>query len=323
MSSSLLSGGLDFSGGSGEKAQVLNNRTDISFMGRNNKSVAFFGSRTPVPAVKAPSRDVAPAETAKLTDAVPAAGDEPFWNVDNDKVAQDFASCGEVVSTTIAVDRNTGQLRGFEHVHFTTTAVVEAALKMNGTEIDGRDERRLWTARGQEQGTREPRFGFSSERGGGVKSAAPDGSRHGAAEGLSGAKKAYAAANGQEIEGRAEGCKRRRRRTCELRRGRTGWGPWWTRARVEDAAVAGLVIAAGAMEVGDVARTVVDVVDAAHREEELGRAVFNYPLRFTVEDPMSGWNLNNFRASRNSVLSVSSSQGLDISPTTESSMVLS
>lgn len=36
------------------------------------------------------------------------------------------------------MDRNTGKSRGFGYVHFTTAAAVEAALAMNGKEIDGR-----------------------------------------------------------------------------------------------------------------------------------------------------------------------------------------
>ena len=60
------------------------------------------------------------------------------WNVDNDRLEQEFAECGEVVSATVQVDRNSGRSRGFGYVHFTTSEAVEAALAMNGKEIDGR-----------------------------------------------------------------------------------------------------------------------------------------------------------------------------------------
>jgi nucleolin len=60
------------------------------------------------------------------------------WNVDSEWLAQEFAECGEVVSATVQMDRNTGKSRGFGHVHFATTEAVEAALAMNGKEIDGR-----------------------------------------------------------------------------------------------------------------------------------------------------------------------------------------
>jgi nucleolin len=60
------------------------------------------------------------------------------WNVDHDWLAQEFAECGEVVSATVQMDRNTGKSRGFGYVHFATAAAVEAALAFNGKEIDGR-----------------------------------------------------------------------------------------------------------------------------------------------------------------------------------------
>ncbi|KXN86332.1 Nuclear localization sequence-binding protein [Leucoagaricus sp. SymC.cos] len=60
------------------------------------------------------------------------------WSIDNDRLAQEFAHCGEVVSATVQTDRNTGRSRGFGYVHFTSTEAVEKALEMNGKEIDGR-----------------------------------------------------------------------------------------------------------------------------------------------------------------------------------------
>lgn len=60
------------------------------------------------------------------------------WSVDNDRLAQEFAHCGEVVSATVQTDRNTGKSRGFGYVHFSTTEAVEKALQMSGQEIDGR-----------------------------------------------------------------------------------------------------------------------------------------------------------------------------------------
>lgn len=60
------------------------------------------------------------------------------WNVDNDWLGQEFADCGEVVSATVQMDRNTGRSRGFGYVHFTSSDAVTKALEMNGKEIDGR-----------------------------------------------------------------------------------------------------------------------------------------------------------------------------------------
>ncbi|KAK1227054.1 nuclear localization sequence binding protein [Marasmius sp. AFHP31] len=61
------------------------------------------------------------------------------WNVDEDRLAQEFSSFGEVVSTSIPLDRYTGRSRGFGYVHFATDEALEKALEdMNGKEIDGR-----------------------------------------------------------------------------------------------------------------------------------------------------------------------------------------
>jgi nucleolin len=93
---------------------------------------------------------VAPPKKVKLAngDAAPAGSSETetksifvgklSWSVDNDRLAQEFAECGEVVSAQVQVDRNTGKSRGFGYVHFTTADAVQKALAMNGTEIDGR-----------------------------------------------------------------------------------------------------------------------------------------------------------------------------------------
>ena len=60
------------------------------------------------------------------------------WNVDNDWLAQEFSSCGEVESARVQMDRNTGRSRGFGYVQFTSAGAVEKALAMDGKEIDGR-----------------------------------------------------------------------------------------------------------------------------------------------------------------------------------------
>ncbi|KAJ3835530.1 hypothetical protein F5878DRAFT_587943 [Lentinula raphanica] len=60
------------------------------------------------------------------------------WNVDNDWLAQEFAPCGEVVSATVQMDRNSGRSRGFGYVHFASSDAVAKALEMHGKEIDGR-----------------------------------------------------------------------------------------------------------------------------------------------------------------------------------------
>lgn len=61
------------------------------------------------------------------------------WAVDNDRLSQEFADCGEVISARVQLDRSTGKSRGFGYVTFATTEAVNAAIALNGTkEIDGR-----------------------------------------------------------------------------------------------------------------------------------------------------------------------------------------
>ncbi|KAG2139764.1 hypothetical protein DEU56DRAFT_800125 [Suillus clintonianus] len=98
---------------------------------------------------KAEAEPSVPPKKVKLVDgdAAPSASTEETksifvgrlsWNVDNDWLAQEFASCGEVVSAQVQTDRATGKSRGFGYVHFTSADAVEKALEMNGKEIDGR-----------------------------------------------------------------------------------------------------------------------------------------------------------------------------------------
>lgn len=91
-----------------------------------------------------------PAKKAKTTNGSLAAEPEQgstktifvgnlSWAVDNDRLSQEFAECGEVVSARVQLDRGTGKSRGFGYVTFATTEAVEAAISLNGTkEIDGR-----------------------------------------------------------------------------------------------------------------------------------------------------------------------------------------
>ncbi|KAI6046529.1 hypothetical protein EDC04DRAFT_1479943 [Pisolithus marmoratus] len=99
---------------------------------------------------KADTQTTAPPKKVKLADgaAEPAATSDQesksvfvgklSWNVDNDWLAQEFSSCGEVESAYVQMDRTTGRSRGFGYVHFKSADAVEKALAMNGKEIDGR-----------------------------------------------------------------------------------------------------------------------------------------------------------------------------------------
>jgi len=161
------------------------------------------------------------------------------WSVDNDRLAQEFASCGEVVSASVQMDRNTGKSRGFGYVHFATADAVEKALAMNGTEIDGRPvniDRSMQADKSQVREKRAKSFGdtvsppsstlfvgnlsfnvsedtvWSFFNDYGVKSVRlptdrdtgrPKGFGYVEFEDVNGAKQAFEASNGAEIEGRA------------------------------------------------------------------------------------------------------------------------
>lgn len=60
------------------------------------------------------------------------------WSVDNDRLAQEFSEFGEIESARVQMDRDTGKSRGFGFVTFKTLDAVEKALSMNGKEMDGR-----------------------------------------------------------------------------------------------------------------------------------------------------------------------------------------
>lgn len=58
--------------------------------------------------------------------------------MDSDWLKSEFEECGEVVSARVQMDRNTGKSRGFAYVEFADPASVEKALELSGKEIDGR-----------------------------------------------------------------------------------------------------------------------------------------------------------------------------------------
>jgi len=98
---------------------------------------------------KAQEEPAAPPKKVKLAngDAVPAHDPEELhsvfvgklsWNVDSDWLKQEFSDCGEVISASVQMDRNTGRSRGFGYVHFKSADAVQKALSKSGQEIDGR-----------------------------------------------------------------------------------------------------------------------------------------------------------------------------------------
>lgn len=103
----------------------------------------LFSDLSPLGKRKADDDVAAPAKKAK-TDADETETTSIFvgqlsWNVDDAWLQSEFESCGTITSATVQNDRNTGRSRGFGYVHFADPASVEKALEtMNGKEIDGR-----------------------------------------------------------------------------------------------------------------------------------------------------------------------------------------
>ena len=124
--------------------KVATGRFDL-FLSSNRSSCSVSGKRKAEESPTLPSKK--PKTTNGLTsDAKPEDGATKTifvgnlsWAVDNDRLSQEFADCGEVVSARVQLDRNTGKSRGFGYVTFATTEAVDAAVALNGSkEIDGR-----------------------------------------------------------------------------------------------------------------------------------------------------------------------------------------
>lgn len=61
------------------------------------------------------------------------------WNVDDDQLREFFASCGEVASASVIIDRESRRSKGFGFVEMSNDDEAKAAIdKLNGAELDGR-----------------------------------------------------------------------------------------------------------------------------------------------------------------------------------------
>jgi RNA recognition motif-containing protein len=49
-----------------------------------------------------------------------------------------FKDCGAIIKSRIIRDRDTGKPKGFGYVDFTDYASVKEAIKLSGSELDGR-----------------------------------------------------------------------------------------------------------------------------------------------------------------------------------------
>jgi len=60
------------------------------------------------------------------------------YRTTEDQLADLFSQAGEVVSSTIVTDRDTGRSRGFAFIEMDRDAAAKAIEQFNGYEIDGR-----------------------------------------------------------------------------------------------------------------------------------------------------------------------------------------
>ncbi|MFM2415275.1 MAG: hypothetical protein RI911_968 [Candidatus Parcubacteria bacterium] len=61
------------------------------------------------------------------------------YKTTNESLKAHFAQCGNVVSASVVMERETGRSRGFGFVEFATAEEAQAAVeKLNGVELEGR-----------------------------------------------------------------------------------------------------------------------------------------------------------------------------------------
>ncbi|KAL1747804.1 hypothetical protein HDZ31DRAFT_4508, partial [Schizophyllum fasciatum] len=83
-------------------------------------------------------------------------GGLPF-DVDNDRLQQEFSKFGEIESAIVMMDRQTGNSRGFGYVHFATHEQAKKAREeMDGYELDGRNIRTGTATKPQPKGAHDP-----------------------------------------------------------------------------------------------------------------------------------------------------------------------
>ncbi len=60
------------------------------------------------------------------------------WNTKEEDLRRLFESCGKIKSLKIITDRETNRSRGFAFVEFETIDATNAAIALNGSNVDGR-----------------------------------------------------------------------------------------------------------------------------------------------------------------------------------------
>ncbi|NXC46501.1 RBM34 protein, partial [Penelope pileata] len=82
------------------------------------------------------------------------------YDISDDAVREHFADCGDVVAVRIVRDRQTGMGKGFGYVLFEHTDAVHLALRLSGSELQGRKlrvQRCLQHGKALQKGSRRPR----------------------------------------------------------------------------------------------------------------------------------------------------------------------
>jgi len=79
------------------------------------------------------------------------------WGTTDAALSDLFAKAGTVVSAQVISDRDTGRSKGFGFVEMSSDAEATEALKLNGTELDGRA---IAVSEARPQAPRENRGGF-------------------------------------------------------------------------------------------------------------------------------------------------------------------
>jgi RNA recognition motif-containing protein len=109
------------------------------------------------------------------------------YAMQNAQLQELFAQAGNVVSATIIVDKFTGRSKGFGFVEMGSEEEAQAALSLNGTDVDGRSII-VNEARPQED---RPRTGGGGYGGGGSRGGFGGGSRGGDRGGRGGDRGGY------------------------------------------------------------------------------------------------------------------------------------
>jgi len=91
-------------------------------------------------------------------------GNLSFKTTEN-SLSKHFKDCGPIVAVRIALDRDTGKMKGFGHIDFDSADSVNKAINKNGLELDGRPLK-VDASTAKPGGNAGGRGGFGGGRGG-------------------------------------------------------------------------------------------------------------------------------------------------------------